>query len=180
MPPSFNGGAGRVHTKVRQRIRELLADQEIPAYLDPGARQLLEEARAAYTRRDLGHQRIVDQGREILLLTWLGDDANEALACLLRTRGHIATAAGPGVEIDKEQGEFASILGSLASLARSEPPALDVLLADAANLRREKWDWALPDSLLQRSYASLQLDLAAAMTWLRQLEGTAKPCPPEG
>jgi len=42
-------------------------------------------------------------------------------------------------------------------------------LADVRNLQREKWDWALPDSLLRRAYASLYLDLGEALDWAKQL-----------
>lgn len=48
-----------------------------------------------------------------------------------------------------------------------ESPPLDMLLADVKNLQREKWDWTLPDALLRKTYASLNLDLAEALAWAR-------------
>jgi ATP-dependent Lhr-like helicase len=42
-----------------------------------------------------------------------------------------------------------------------------MLLADVKNLQREKWDWALPDALLRKTYASLNLDLVEALAWTR-------------
>lgn len=42
-----------------------------------------------------------------------------------------------------------------------------MLLADTKNLQREKWDWALPDDLLRKAYASLYLDVEEAFGWLR-------------
>jgi len=45
------------------------------------------------------------------------------------------------------------------------PPA--ILLADAFNLAQEKWDWALPASLLHSSFASLKLDIPGAHDWIK-------------
>jgi ATP-dependent Lhr-like helicase len=56
-----------------------------------------------------------------------------------------------------------------------EPPPLDMLLADVRNLQREKWDWALPDGLLRKAYASLYLNLEEALSWTRALSGDHVP-----
>lgn len=168
-PPLFSGGVGRTHTRVRQRIRELLETTDVPPYLDEVARRFLSEARANYAARGLGNAILVDQGSETLLLTWLGDAANEALACLLQRRGFKASAAGPAVEVMKGLHTAEDILDTLADAAVDESPPLEVLLADVKNLQREKWDWALPDRLLRRAYASLYLSLDEALTWTRMV-----------
>lgn len=168
-PPLFSGGAGRTHTRVRQRMRQLLEATEVPPYLDQVAKRFLAEARANYAARGLSEAFMVDQGSETLLLTWLGDAANEALACLLQRRGFTASAAGPGVEVLKGQHTTEDILDVLYDAGVDETPPLDVLLADVKNLQREKWDWALPDRLLRKAYASLYLDLDEALGWVRGL-----------
>jgi ATP-dependent Lhr-like helicase len=169
-PPLFSGGAGRTHTKVRQRMRELLESSDVPAYLDDVAKRFLAQGRKAYADRGLSKEFVVDQGHEVLLLTWLGDSTNEALAALLTRRGYQAGAAGPGVEVVKGEQSVESMLDALADAAMDEPPPLDMLLADAKNLQREKWDWALPDKLLYRTYASLWLDLPEAIRWCALIE----------
>lgn len=170
-PPMFSGGAGRTHTKVRQRMRQLLESPELPPYLDEVAKRFLTEARANYATRGLSTTFVVDQGREVLLLTWLGDSANEAIACLLQRRGLTATAGGPGVEVLKNADtRVEDIVDVLIDAAVDESPPLDVLLANAKNLQREKWDWALPDHLLRKAYASLNLNLEEALAWVRSLE----------
>ena len=55
--------------------------------------------------------------------------------------------------------------------AVDELPPLDMLLVDVRNLQREKWDWALPDELLRKAYASLYLNLEEALSWARALPG---------
>ncbi len=166
-PPLFSGGAGRTHTRVRQRMRQLLESEEVPLYLDELARRFLAEARANYVERALATGFMIDQGRELLLLTWLGDAANEAIACLLLRRGFTASAGGPGVEVLKGQCTADDILDVLIDAGEDESPPLEMLLADVTNLQREKWDWALPDRLLRKAYASLRLDVEEARGWVR-------------
>lgn len=169
VPPLFHGGAGRTHTRVRQRMRRLLESSEEPPFLDRVATRFLNEGRANYAARNLASDVMVNQGREAVLLTWLGDAANEAIACLLRQRKYTASAAGPGIEIRKDKSDMEDIMAALVDAAVDEPPSLGVLLADASNLRREKWDWALPDALLRKAYASSCLAIDEALSWIRTL-----------
>lgn len=169
VPPLFTGGAGRTHTKVRQRMRQLLESKAVPAFLDKTATRFLEEARDGYQRMNLAKQVALDQGAEVMLLTWLGDSANEAIACLLIRRGLVATPAGPGVEVLKSGNSAADILAVLKEVALNEIPPLDSLLENVQNLQREKWDWALPDRLLRKAYASHYLNLQEGSEWVSTL-----------
>lgn len=169
VPPLFSSSGGRTHTKIRQRMRALLESKEEPVYLDVVALRFLSEARKNYAARNLKARIFLDQGREILLLTWLGDSGNEALACLLVSRGIDAASVELGVEIQKNERSEEDIIAVLRSIASEELPALDALLAKASNLEREKWDWALPKVLLNKTYASLNLDLNEARDWIKSL-----------
>ncbi len=119
----------------------------------------MAEAQAGYKRLGLASHILVDQSAEVLLLTWLGDAANEAIACLLIQRGFTAAPSGPGVEVRMGKRTTEEVLGALADAAQCEVPSLDLLLQNVQNLRREKWDWALPDALLRKAYASHHLDM---------------------
>lgn len=55
----------------------------------------------------------------------------------------------------------------LTELSEGPSPAPEALLADAFNLRQRKWDWALSDNQLMRSFSSLRLDINKAHDWLR-------------
>lgn len=171
VPPLFAGGAGRTHTRVRQRMRELLESKETPSFLDDTAKRFVAEARDFYARTNLAQEVVLDQGREVQLLTWLGDAANEAIACLLIRRGFTATPSGPGVEVIKGTSSTEDIVDALIDAGIDEPPPLDMLLVDVRNLRREKWDWALPDGLMRKAYASQYLDLDEALVWAKGLRG---------
>ena len=168
-PPLFSGGHGRTHTRVHQRMRQLLEASEVPSFLDPVAARFLQEARKSYKELGLAHNIVVDQGRELQVMTWMGDATNEAIACLLRRAGLTANPSGPGVEVHKGERTTTQILAIIRRAAEEDPPPIDDLLSDVTNLRREKWDWALPDPLLRRSYASLHLNLSEALDWARTL-----------
>jgi ATP-dependent helicase Lhr and Lhr-like helicase len=165
-PPLFSGGVGRTHTRVRQKMRELLAGSDSLPFLDETAQRFFREGRDAYKRLDLDSRVFLDLGSQVMVMTWQGDAANEAIACLLNRRGFKAWPAGPGVEVLKGKAALEELEAVLADAAVDEPPPLDLLLADAKNLEREKWDWALPQPLLQRAYGSLYLDLLGAYRWL--------------
>ncbi|MEO5824672.1 MAG: DEAD/DEAH box helicase [Gemmatimonadales bacterium] len=169
VPPLFSGGLGRTHTRVRHRMRQLLESDDVPVFLDRTAARFLAEGRANYAARGLATEHVVDQGGEVVILTWLGDAANEALACILRCRGYAVNPAGPGIEVTKGQSSVEAILDAFADAASDEPPPIDVLLADVKNLQREKWDWALPDTLLRKGYASLNLNVGEALDWARKV-----------
>lgn len=166
-PPLFNGGGGRVHTQVRRQMRDIYVAQEAPPFLDSVAQRFLLEGRNAFAVLALADRLLLDQGSHAILLTWLGDAANEAIACLLISRGVRAFAGRLGVEIQRAGRSLEEIEDLLAAIG-SEPPApVDDLLANASNLIRQKWDGLLSPHLLRQSYASSNLDLEEAMTWLR-------------
>lgn len=165
-PPLFSGGGARVHTRVRQRMRELLAGEGALPYLDDTAGRFLAQGRGAYRHLRLATTSLLDQGHVHLLLTWLGDAGNEALAAMLNHRGFTANAADIGVEINGGGKNRDSILAALTAVSHSDAIDCNQLLEGAQNLAREKWDWALPEDLLRINYGSLCLDISEARTWL--------------
>ena len=165
-PPPFIGGSGRVHTKVCQRMRQLYEGSDLLAFLDATATRFLEQGRATYRRLNLANDVLLEQGSHTVLVTWLGDAGNEALACLLKHRDIKATPVQLGVEFPRDDLTGVDLPDLLSRIARSPTPEVDALLSDVTNLQREKWDWALSPSLLRASYASLNLNIQEAKDWL--------------
>ncbi|MBO9828769.1 DEAD/DEAH box helicase [Xanthomonas sp. A2111] len=166
-PPLFSGGAGRVHTQVRQTMREIYRGSLTPSFVDACAQRFMDEGRASYQHYDLDNRLFLDRGSDILLLTWLGDAANEAIACLLNARDFKAQSSRLGVEITRGPVALEGIEIALKAIAAEPAPSIDALLASAKNLASQKWDPLLSPRLLQVSYASSNLDLDEAMGWLR-------------
>lgn len=168
VPPLFEGGGHRVHTKVAQRMRELYAGSQLIPFLDATAQRFVDEGREEYKRLGLDHRCLLDEGSAVLLVSWLGDSSNEALACLLMSRDIQATSVPLGVEITKGNRTIEEIEDALIDIGSEPAPDLDVLLAKAGNLARQKWDWLLSQHLLRVSYASLNLDVDEALSWITQ------------
>lgn len=170
-PPLFNGTGGQVHTQVRQKMRGLYQQEIKPDFLDPTAARFLQEAQSAYRQMSLDGKVLLDQGSDALLLTWLGDAANEAIACLLNAQGFTSQAGRLGVEISKGARSLDDVIKVLGRVAKMPLPSPETLLHSANNLVTQKWDGLLPPRLLRRSYASLKLDLEEATAWLARRFG---------
>ncbi|HGM7298588.1 TPA: DEAD/DEAH box helicase [Stenotrophomonas maltophilia] len=168
-PPLFNGTGGQVHTQVRQKMRGLYQQEIKPDFLDPTASRFLQEAQSAYRHLSLDGKVLLDQGSDALLLTWLGDSANEAIACLLNAQGFTSQAGRLGVEISKGARSLDDVIKVLGRVAKMPLPSPETLLHSASNLVIQKWDGLLPPRLLRRSYASLKLDLEEATEWLARV-----------
>jgi ATP-dependent Lhr-like helicase len=169
--PSFNNRRGQVHDRVRQRMRELYENTNPIPYFDSTAGRLTDEGRQTYQRFGLNKRQFVKTGSSLLIFTWLGDGANEALAAMLRRQGFTPFVEGVAIEIFGKDVDENRIKDYFIELASEPPLTPESLLSDTFNLHQEKWDWALPDALLKKSYASLRLDIAATHEWLINLRG---------
>jgi ATP-dependent Lhr-like helicase len=96
----------------------------------------------------------------VLLLTWRGDWVNDALALVIGRYG--LNAANEGVAVRVYQPDMDRILDALGKIGAEEEMDPAALLSGVKNLIREKWDWALPEHLLRKSFASSLLDLRGA------------------
>ena len=172
-PPRFDGGGGRTHTRVHQRMRELLAGNEQPAYLDAVARAILVEGRDTYRRLDLDRQWLVRDASAAYLFTWLGDDANEALALLLAGHGWHADNDRLGVVVELGARDVDALAHDVSSLANATDADLATALAASDNLAREKWDGLLDPELLAENFTSRFLDVEAARRWAAATRTTA-------
>ena len=159
-PPMFESGQSMVHDRIRQEMREVLAETDFVAFLDLTAQQLLQEARDHYKRAGLISAQVIQRGAEVELLTWRGDWVNDALALLLTQRGLAANNDGLVISVSGgSKDKVIQVLRDISQLVDLDPV---VLLADAKNTIREKWDWAMPGEMARRSFASLCLDLEGA------------------
>ncbi|MEN9493386.1 MAG: hypothetical protein RJA63_3835 [Pseudomonadota bacterium] len=169
-PPLFNGSGARLHTRVRQRMRELYLGKDPLPFLDTTAQRFLDEGREAFKTRVLENLLLLDQGSYAILLTWLGDSTNEAIACLLASRGFQTSIGRLGVEIQRSGRSLEDIQDTLREIAISPVPPVDELLEKARNLERQKWDGLLSPHLLRHTYASSNLDIDEAVEWLKSIE----------
>ncbi|MGC5474226.1 DEAD/DEAH box helicase [Aeromonas veronii] len=164
-PPQFDGLGAMVHDVVRKEMRAVLADSAPCPFIDSSAQALLDEARKTFSSLLLGDGYLIESGSKCSLISWLGDYANDALRLLLNHVGLPCHNTGLVIEIDANITQANAALNAVGSL---DPGDLNSTLADVENMLREKWDWALPEPLLKRSFASISLDIPAAILFAQR------------
>ncbi|QCE32794.1 DEAD/DEAH box helicase [Acetobacteraceae bacterium] len=162
----IHGEGGRVHHQIRQEMRRICAGSAPLRFLDPQAQEFIHEARMAWREFGLSHTNLIDHGDRLQILTWAGDNENEAIMCYLNAHEISARNNELGIMIDKEMESAEEILERIKEIKADPKIPLEKLLKDAQNLQREKWDWALPEELLWENYASANLNLEAGSKWL--------------
>lgn len=164
-PPQFDGLGAMVHDVVRKEMRAVLADSAPCPFIDSSAQALLDEARKTFSLLRLGDRYLIESGSKCSLISWLGDYANDALRLLLNHVGLPCHNTGLVIEIDANIDQANAALNAVGSL---DPGDLNSPLADVENMLREKWDWALPEPLLKRSFASISLDISTAIIFAQR------------
>jgi len=163
-PPQFDGLGAMVHDAVRYEMRAILAETAPCPFIDVAAQAMLEEARKTFAALGLGDRHLIESGGKCYLISWLGDYANDALRLLLNHVGLSCENAGLAIEIDSNIAEAKAALEAVGELDGND---LASILAEVENMQREKWDWALPESLLMKSFASISLDITTAINFAR-------------
>lgn len=83
--PSFEGGIGvDMHARIRQKMREVLFSEDVPAYLDPLAKKLLQQAQHEGKMVSLSQHHFFHDGNDTLWFTWTSSRVNRTLAALGR------------------------------------------------------------------------------------------------
>ena len=164
-PPQFDGLGAMVHDNVREEMRAVLADPAPCPFIDRDAQALLDEGRKTFNALGLGDRHLIESGGKCYLISWLGDYTNDALRLLLNHVGLSCDNSGLAIEIDADIHRTLAALKEVSDLDASD---LDSILADVENMLREKWDWALPESLLMKSFASISLDISTAITFAQR------------
>jgi ATP-dependent Lhr-like helicase len=167
--PKFDGSGGRAHDEVRITMRRILSDPEPLPFLDATANRMLSEARDNYDRLDLSAKRVIQNGKEIHVITWRGDVVNDTLAVWLRSLGLDASNEGLSVMLfDTSRNRVIDALEDIGELPLSRREELAAL---ASNPIEEKWDWTLPDSLLRKGYGYRHFDPEGVQRLCREIAG---------
>ena len=177
-PPQFNPTKGMVHSRVRHQMRTLYESNEPPVFLDAKALEFLERGREVYARRDFRRRVLVRlSGGQAMMYTWMGDGANRVIEELLTKQGidvknyglflYLRGPVKTLKNIDSGLKAAASdIVNKLARGPEGYSIVVPELLADLGNLTREKWDWTLTRSLLEKTFAANNLDIEEACEWI--------------
>jgi ATP-dependent Lhr-like helicase len=163
-PPQFDGLGAMVHDHVREEMRAVLTETTPCPFIDGKAQELLSEARKSFNSLGLVNQFTYGSDSRTHLVTWRGDQTNDALVLMFNHIGLACESSGLALTISGSQKDVADGLAKVAAL---DPEDVEGLLAGVENLIKEKWDWALPRPLLMKSYASSQLNLQGAIEFAK-------------
>ena len=149
-----------IHDRVRDEMRRVYEDNDIPLFLDATGRELLAEGRRAYRRFRLRDRPFLHHERHTLLFPWAGDRIMNTLALQLRAR-QVAVAI-EGLALLARDTTPLDLHTHLTALAEAGPPDTGTLAASVENKHTEKHHVFLSDGLLNADYASSQLDSEGA------------------
>lgn len=165
--PRFRGGAGTVHDRIRQEMRAVYEEADMPPFLDERAQVLLREGREAFVRYALASTAFVAQEGEALYFPWAGDRVMGTVAAALATAG--LSVALDGVAITASDESVEDLRDRLEDLFVADPLPDPVALASrVGNKAVEKFHPLLGDELLSRDHASSSLDVGQAAATVRR------------
>jgi len=165
--PKFTGDGMLIHDQVREEMRRVYTDNDVPAFLDANGRELLVEARATFRRLGLNKHSVLPQGRNTWVFPWVGDRALNTLGLLFRTQNIDAVSYGPAIHLANTSADAVQqVVEELVSLGM---PDAEQLAITVLNKRIEKHHWYLSEELLNADYASSRLDLDQAWSVVQAL-----------
>jgi ATP-dependent Lhr-like helicase len=165
--PYFKGTSGAdIHPEVRQRMRDLLAAETVPRYLDPIARNMLIAARSTIRAMHALEHPFVSDGSNLIWFTWTGSRINRTLMALG------SFIAGLKVTDDEialtfENSSEKEVRDAFQRLLKLQTSA-EELAAKLIIKVREKYDWCLSEELQIKVLAQNSLDMEGALALVRR------------
>ena len=172
--PTWSGGGADIHTRVVQRMKQVLVEDAVYPYLQPNALKLLTEARAYVKESGLLEKEIIPYGEHTLLLCpWVGSKVirtiEKLLSCGLKDYLGIQSVANhcyylqitTNLEIEDLAQRFRS------HKFDSVNPGL--VLPDNRVPHIDKFDLMVPDQLLRCAYLNNLMDIPAAVSVMREV-----------
>jgi ATP-dependent Lhr-like helicase len=166
----WRGGPGSTHTRVVRRIRGILAETADFSYLTPAAARRLGEARQlsvenGFTENTFAPAGVCEKGAaRFFFLPWLGTRGMRTLTALLRKKENRETL---GITFIEEENPYALKFTTALEIGnfKTELKIMIQNLHSAGGLadpRRipfaDKYDYLLPQRLLEKQYAANMLD----------------------
>ncbi len=170
-PPTFDGMGGKVHDGVRQEMRNILVECTPIPFLDKMGIQQLKEARLSFDQLGLRNQSIIQKGKDVQLLSWLGDWVNDTLVLMFRRANLHAISEGLVITVlDTDQ---VLLLEKMREIVSRPAPSAEQLASSVMNAQREKWDKLLTEKLLHKTFASRELDIYGARELMIAITGSS-------
>lgn len=173
-PPSFGGKGLSVHSLVRQEMLEIYneGDYRVESegimidFLDCVARNLFAEGLSSFRELQLERKRLINSGRKVYLLPWMGDKIVNTLTMVLMKDGFRVSNFAGIIEI--EDASHSSIFGTLLRFTDEENLSNSDLARLSPNKETEKFDHLLHEDLLNDGYGVKAFDVRGTIDWLKE------------
>ncbi|MFC2108510.1 DEAD/DEAH box helicase [Candidatus Bipolaricaulota bacterium] len=169
--PKFAGSGWLVGDEIRKRMARILVGHEVPAYLDPTAKELLTYARKAFGESGLAHTSVVIWDGEACLFCWRGDSIRLTLKALLSKVGLPTVALGVAISAACSKQE---LISALTSVCAGPAPSTAELASEIPNKESAKYDSYLGDELLSVDYACRVFELEETIAYAQELVSHTK------
>jgi ATP-dependent Lhr-like helicase len=164
------GGGVTIHTRILQRMRQVLQEDDEYAYLHKRARQRLQQARQLARSSGILENSIVESGGgAYLLLPWQGTKVMQTLALFVEQQGLEKSKDGMPYYMQIREADSEAALRHQLSQIVATSPAPEALISrlTPAELVRAKYDRYAPEALLRQAYVHDALDYEGALEVLR-------------
>ncbi|MBQ4137791.1 MAG: DEAD/DEAH box helicase [Clostridia bacterium] len=176
MEISWPGDYGEIHTRILERMREVLAEDTEYPYLKPNAAARLKSARAvARNTGMLTHGVVRLGGYSYCIFPWLGTRSFRTLRKLIAAnaaRFGISKIEFDGcnyITLKMEKANGKELLSGLCDILEYERPEPISLIGKTDSPAFDKYDPFIPSELLRKAYAADKLDLTELYTRLPEL-----------
>jgi len=165
----WTGGGAEIHSRILQKMRQVLHDQIDYGYLQPRAIQRLTSSRQLAKMSNLTTESILSiGGNRFMLLPWQGSRIVRTIRLLLEHQGITVRQGGEPYYLEVDVSSEDKLKDRL-QLICAEPPAAEKLIETLPYqaLQLNKYDRFVPETLLRTAYSCDHLDMAGAITQLQ-------------
>lgn len=177
--PNWKGTVGNIHSRIIQRMRQVLLEDTKYAYLRPNAAIRLEEARKEARSLGILEQAITSAGGHTFeIYPWVGTKQIRTMKQLflyglkdcLKIQSVKNSELSIQVTSDFSMEEFRNALHEIS--LESEEPC--IALPEKEVPRIDKYDFMVPDDLIRKAYIFNELDLKGTLEVLHIISGMTK------
>ncbi len=170
--PKFGGSGISIHDRVRQEMFRIYSEGDYRInvgenrleFLDTTARDLFYEGLEVFRKLQLDKNFIIRHGNHIYIIPWMGDKIINTLTVLLIKFGYRASCFAGVIEV--ENSKLSDISESLQEICSMDKPGNAKLAEFIENKQTEKYDYLLPEHLLNEGYGAKAFDIDSTVNWL--------------
>jgi len=165
--PLFSGSSGPdLHSRIHEKMREILSETSMPIYLDRMAKDMLQEARDFARESDILHNPFFRNGKEVIWFTWCGSRINRTLLGLGLYKD--LDVSDEGIALTFAKMSENRIMEFYGQFLQNQPDPVE--LASCFPVKAvEKYDCYLTDELLSEAFARNYLDLPGALKLISKM-----------